>query len=66
MNDEIDNYRRLLLDQLAALDRAHREAAAPILKRLYEVEAMRAPPPVIFNLDDLPEHVKAIILEPRK
>jgi hypothetical protein len=58
MSDSIANYRRMLLDQLAAIDRAHRDAAAPILRRLAQIEDLRPPPPIIVPLADLPQHLK--------
>lgn len=58
MSDSLENYRRLLLDQLAEIDRAHRDAAAPILRRLAQIEALRPPPPIIMPIADLPQSLK--------
>lgn len=61
MSPELEAYRRHLLDQLAALDRAHREAAAPIMRRLVEIEARQPPKPFVMLLGDIPEGVQQLL-----
>ena len=47
---ELNEASRRLKDMLAALDRSHREAAAPIVRRLADIESLRHPEPALWSL----------------
>ena len=50
--DEIE-YERLLHEQLRMLRESYEKAAAPIIKRLVDLYALRPAPPMIFRVDQL-------------
>lgn len=60
MTDDELRYERLLKEQLMALERSYREAAAPIVKRLADLYARQPPKPFIadayhsFTASELP------------
>jgi len=49
----MDDYERILREQLADLHRSYQEQAAPIIKRLVAIEACKPPPPIIVDIDSL-------------
>lgn len=57
---EIDRVERHLHEELARLRRAYEEAAAPILKRLSEINARKPPKPIFI---DIPEAARLDLLD---
>lgn len=61
----LEHERQMLRDQLANLDRIHRELAAPLMKRLCEIERSVMPLPVwpggtVRLTDDMIERLKRL------
>jgi hypothetical protein len=48
-NEELDEYERYLLEQLAELRHCYLKACEPYLKKLAYIHAMRVPAPVILD-----------------
>ena len=56
-------YENLLKQQLADLQRDYFERAKPIIDRLVELESMKPVPPLVIFTNQIPEHLKQLIME---
>lgn len=48
-NNDLDEYERLLIEQIEMLQRAYMKDAEPLVRRLVEIRSLRSAPPLLVT-----------------